>query len=120
MKTRFVREATIYVMAAVIVWLFVMAVAMGVMYAKPAGAGTRYVPHHGTDVWADLAHCESTHGKGSRNVFQFSTRTWRTMDQRAGVAGTHTYDEQLESAMELQERDGWGQWPACSRAMGLR
>ncbi len=97
-----------------------------VVLLDQAYGGVRYTPHHGEDVWADLAHCESGHGASAfknrryRGIYQFSYRTWASMDQRAGDPATHTPEEQLHSAMELQARSGWGQWPACSRAIGLR
>ena len=28
--------------------------------------------------------------------------------------------EQIHRAQILQQRSGWGQWPACSRRLGLR
>jgi resuscitation-promoting factor RpfB len=28
--------------------------------------------------------------------------------------------EQIRRAQILQSRSGWGQWPACSRRLGLR
>lgn len=89
------------------------------VYPMRADAHSRYRRHH-TNVWDDLAHCESAHGKGSPNIFQFQLRTWHSMPERAGFPGTHTYAEQLKSAIDLQKRSGWRQWPACSRAIGVR
>lgn len=109
------QELALYTVVGLIVFGFFLLVLFGV----GADASTRYTRHH-ADVWDDLAHCESTHGKGSPNIFQFTVRTWRSMPERAGVAGTHTYTEQLESAQDLVERSGWGQFPGCARAMGLR
>lgn len=79
----------------------------------------RYQPHH-TSVWEDLDHCESTHGQGSPNRFQFTVGTWRSMPGRGGFPGEHTYEEQLVSAQQLVQRSGWGQFPDCSLALGMR
>lgn len=75
------------------------------------------------DVWAALARCES----GTRNLrnppysgyFQFTAPTWRSMGE-TGEAADHSYEHQREVAIRLQLRSGWGQWPACSRKLGLR
>lgn len=115
-------QRIVWAMAMIVTVFFVVVVVLAVK----AYGGTRYVPHHGDDVWADLAHCESGHGASAfrnqryRGIYQFSYRTWASMDQRSGDPATHTPEEQLDSAMKLQERSGWGQWPACSRAIGLR
>lgn len=90
--------------------------------ASPAQAHRkhrRYKPHHGIHTYADLDHCESTHGAGSRNHFQFKLSTWH----KAGGTGRPedaSYDEQLQRADAWQKQTGWYQWPACSKAMGLR
>lgn len=52
-------------------------------------------------------------------AFQFSLATWH------GVGGPgspidHPYEVQLSFAKKLQARSGWGQWPVCSRKLGLR
>lgn len=81
-----------------------------------------------TDANLDrLAQCES-HGNPSavsrsgkyRGAFQFSLATWRSMPRRAGDPATHTYEEQRDSARDLVNRSGWGQFPACSRKLGFR
>lgn len=84
--------------------------------------GRQYRPHHGADVWADLAHCESTHGAQDPNLYQFALSTWRNMPERAGVPGTHTPGEQLASAKWnlAHSRKGPGEWPYCGRAVGLQ
>lgn len=74
------------------------------------------------DVWARLAQCES----GMRNLrnppysgyFQFLPSTFRAMGGTGGPAD-HTYEEQKAVAIRLQARSGWGQWPGCSRKLGL-
>lgn len=80
----------------------------------------------GDDVWSALARCES----GGRptavsrsgkyfGAFQFSLATWRGI----GMTGNpidYPYEVQLGAAKRLQARSGWGQWPTCSRKLGLR
>lgn len=75
------------------------------------------------DIWAALARCES----GMRNdtgdpfwgYFQFSLATWRGIGM-SGLPSDHNYGTQLAAAQRLQARSGWGQWPRCSRRLGLR
>lgn len=79
-----------------------------------------------TDVWSALAACESggdptkvsASGK-YRGAFQFSVATWESVGE-TGDPAAHSYAHQLEAAKRLQARDGWGQWPDCSRRLGLR
>lgn len=105
----------ILIMAAAV---FAILVAIG-LTAPAAAGGRQYQPHHGADVWADLEHCESTHGKDP-NLYQFTVRTWRGLPERAGFPGTHTPGEQLASAKFLLHRSGPGQWPYCGRRVGLQ
>lgn len=77
--------------------------------------------------WAALAECES--GGNPRAVskttptyygaFQFSLATWHSVGG-TGNPIDHTYEHQLALAQKLQARSGWGQWPRCSRKLGLR
>jgi hypothetical protein len=78
----------------------------------------------GTGVWARLRQCESggnyatDTGNGYFGAYQFSETTW------LGVGETGYPDEapppvQDQAAQRLQARSGWGQWPACSRRLGL-
>lgn len=78
----------------------------------------------GSDVWARLAQCESggtnaNTGNGYYGYFQFHPRTWRSVGM-SGLPTDHDYGTQLAAAQRLQARSGWGQWPACSRKLGLR
>ncbi|HJS83816.1 MAG TPA: transglycosylase family protein [Nitrososphaera sp.] len=80
----------------------------------------------GGDVWAALARCESggnprAIGGGGRyfGAFQFSLGTWRSVGG-TGNPIDHPYETQLAFAKKLQARSGWGQWPHCSRKLGLR
>jgi hypothetical protein len=80
----------------------------------------------GGDVWGALARCESggnprAVGGGGRyfGAFQFSLGSWRA----AGMSGNpvdYDYGTQVAAAQRLQARSGWGQWPHCSRRLGLR
>lgn len=77
-------------------------------------------------TWAALAQCES--GGDPRIVssnglyhglYQFTTSTWRSVGG-SGLPSQASPEEQTERASILQARSGWGQWPACSRKLGLR
>lgn len=83
--------------------------------AAPAASG---------DVWGRLRNCESPDGRSSASgryhgYFQFSQQTWNSVGG-SGNPGAASYAEQLKRAKMLQARSGWGQWPACSRKLGLR
>ena len=79
----------------------------------------------GDDVWAALGRCEnggrltSDPGDRYRGLFQFSPATWRSVGGTGDPADA-TYETQLALAQKLQARSGWGQWPRCSRLLGLR
>lgn len=75
--------------------------------------------------WDDLAECESggdwqiNTGNGFYGGLQFTLQSWR------GVGGTgyphqHSRREQIYRGELLQDIQGWGAWPACSRKVGLR
>lgn len=88
--------------------------------AAPSGGGG--APTSG--VWAALAQCES--GGNPRAVsgpyhglYQFSVSTWRSVGGQ-GLPSQASPAEQLKRAKILQARSGWGQWPACSRKIGVR
>jgi hypothetical protein len=81
----------------------------------------------GTTVWDRLMRCESwSHGKWQANTgngyyggLQFSLTTWRSV---GGTGYPHhaSREEQIRRGKILQARSGWGQWPHCSRKLGLR
>jgi hypothetical protein len=79
----------------------------------------------GNDVWARLRHCESggrydiNTGNGFYGAYQFVPSTWRGLGYR-GLPHEAPPDMQDEAAQRLQARSGWGQWPACSRRLGVR
>jgi Transglycosylase-like domain len=86
--------------------------------ASPAGGSA--TP---TD-FAELAQCESggnyteNTGNGFYGAYQFSQATWTGL----GFPGEPDQEPpamQDQAAEELQARSGWGQWPACSAALGL-
>jgi hypothetical protein len=77
------------------------------------------------DVWARLRQCESggryniNTGNGFYGAYQFLPRTWRGLGF-PGMPHQAPPEMQDEAARKLQARSGWGQWPACSRRLGLR
>lgn len=75
-------------------------------------------------VWASLRQCESNGnygdntGNGYYGAYQFSLSTWRGLGY-AGLPSNASAAVQDQAAQRLQARSGWGQWPACSRRLGL-
>jgi hypothetical protein len=75
-------------------------------------------------VWAELRQCESggnyatDTGNGYYGAYQFSAATWHGLGF-TGLPSQAPPAVQDEAAVELQARSGWGQWPACSRRLGL-
>jgi hypothetical protein len=87
--------------------------------SRSAGAG------RSGDTWSALAACESGGNPTAvsatgkyRGAFQFSLATWYSVG-RTGDPISHTYEQQLDAAKDLQARSGWGQWPRCARRLGL-
>ena len=81
-------------------------------------------PVSGTGIWWKLALCESggtnaNTGNGYFGYFQFLPSTWRSVGG-SGLPTDHSYATQVATAQRLQARSGWGQWPSCSRQLGLR
>lgn len=94
--------------------------------ASRAAVRPRFTGPVTDDVWAALSRCEaggrpdavSRSGKYF-GAFQFSLGTWHGI----GMPGNpidFPYEVQLDAAKRLQARSGWGQWPVCSRKLGLR
>lgn len=85
------------------------------------GSGTGSAP---AGVWAALAQCESggnpatNTGNGYYGLYQFSASTWRAVGG-SGLPSDASAAEQTQRAQILQQRAGWGQWPACARKLGL-
>jgi resuscitation-promoting factor RpfB len=79
----------------------------------------------GTGVWDRLAECESNGnwsintGNGYYGGLQFLPSTWRSVGG-SGMPHEASRAEQIKRGQILQQRSGWGQWPACSRKLGLR
>ena len=79
----------------------------------------------GSSVWDRLAQCESSGnwqantGNGYYGGLQFLPATWRSVGG-SGLPHQASKAEQIHRAQILQQRSGWGQWPACSRRLGLR
>jgi len=75
-------------------------------------------------VWAALRQCESNGnyaddtGNGYYGAYQFSLATWRGLGQ-GGLPSQAPPAVQDLAAQRLQARSGWGQWPLCSRRLGL-
>ena len=76
-------------------------------------------------VWLQLRICESSNnyaentGNGFYGAYQFSATTWTGL----GYPGRPDQEPpamQDAAAQKLQAIAGWGQWPACSAALGLR
>lgn len=80
------------------------------------------------DVWHRLAMCESgmrqdAVGEGVHfSYFQWKLATWRSVKADGDPADPRhaSYAAQVAAAQRLQARSGWGQWPACSRKIGVR
>lgn len=75
-------------------------------------------------VWLELRRCESSDnyaentGNGFYGAYQFSQSTWTGL----GYPGRPDQEPpamQDAAAMKDQAISGWGQWPACSAALGL-
>lgn len=95
-------------------------VLVGTRAPAPAGAVSA-----GSSVWDRLAQCESggnwqiNTGNGYYGGLQFHPQTWRSVGG-TGLPHEASKAEQIRRAQILQARAGWGQWPACSRKLGLR
>ncbi len=79
----------------------------------------------GSGVWDRLAQCESggnwsiSTGNGYYGGLQFSQGSWNAAGGSGNPANA-SREEQIRVAQNLQAQQGWGAWPACSRALGLR
>jgi len=90
---------------------------------KPAATNATAV----TDgsVWDALARCESVGnwaintGNGYSGGLQFLPSTWRAVGGQ-GLPHENSRVEQILRGQILQARSGWGQWPACTKKLGLR
>ena len=81
-----------------------------------------------TRTWNRMAHCESTSrwhvntGNGYYGGLQISPRTWRAFGGKKFAQLPHraTKREQIRVAERIKRNQGWGAWPHCSRAIGVR
>jgi LysM repeat protein len=79
----------------------------------------------GSGVWDRLAMCESTGnwnantGNGFYGGLQFTPSSWRAVGG-SGMPHNASKAEQIARAKKLQQLQGWGAWPACSKKLGLR
>ena len=75
-------------------------------------------------VWAELRQCESSDnyadntGNGYYGAYQFSEATWQSLGY-SGLPSDAAPALQDQAAERLQARNGWNQWPACARRLGL-
>lgn len=75
-------------------------------------------------VWAELRQCESSGnyavdtGNGYYGAYQFSLQTWQGLGY-SGLPSNAPASTQDQAAQRLESERGWGQWPACSRKLGL-
>jgi LysM repeat protein len=76
-------------------------------------------------VWDRLAQCESggnwqiNTGNGYYGGLQFSLSSWQGVGGQ-GYPHQASKSEQIARAEQLLAVQGWGAWPACSSALGLR
>ena len=76
-------------------------------------------------VWDRLAACESggnwsiNTGNGYYGGLQFLLSTWRSVGG-SGYPHENSRAEQIHRAEILLAQSGWGQWPVCSRRIGMR
>mgnify|MGYP001613796602 FL=1 len=91
-----------------------------------SSTGASTAPVATGDVWAALAQCESGGNPSAvsssgayHGLYQFSVATWKSVGG-SGLPSQASAAEQTERAQILQARSGWGQWPACSRKIGVR
>ncbi len=99
--------------------------APAVVSASGSGSDVSGVQISDADAWAAIAQCESggnpsmNSGNGYYGMYQFSLPTWQSVGG-VGLPSDASAAEQTQRAQILQQRSGWGQWPACSARLGLR
>jgi hypothetical protein len=104
--------------------------AVGTIASAASGATPTLVTSEGTvgveagGVWLALRRCESSDnyaentGNGFYGAYQFSQSTWTGLGY-PGRPDEEPASMQDQAAIKLQAESGWGQWPACSIALGL-
>ena len=84
-----------------------------------------YVPPDRVAMFERLAECESNGnwsintGNGFYGGLQFMLSTWQSVGG-TGYPHQASKEEQIYRGHILQQRSGWGQWPACTRSFGWR
>lgn len=74
--------------------------------------------------WLQLRECESSDnyqantGNGFYGAYQFSASTWTDLGF-PGRPDLESEQMQDQAAVKDQQMYGWGQWPACSAALGF-
>ena len=84
-------------------------------------------PSTGTPAgtWDKVAQCESggnwatSTGNGFHGGLQFTASTWRSFGG-SGMPHQASRTEQIAVAERVLAAQGWKDWPACSRKLGLR
>lgn len=90
--------------------------------APATAASSSYTPTSGD--WLRLRECESgdnyaeNTGNGFFGAYQFSEQTWQSLGY-SGLPSNASPAVQDQAAQRLQAQSGWGQWPQCSRELGL-
>lgn len=106
------RRATASVVAGM-----TLAGAAAVGFSAPAQAATE-------ETWDRLASCESTNrwdintGNGFYGGLQFTLSSWAAVGGE-GYPHHASKAEQIMRAEKLQDLQGWGAWPLCSKKLGL-
>ncbi|QYH20040.1 transglycosylase family protein [Corynebacterium aquatimens] len=104
-------------------------IARGTKQAAPAAPAAPSAPAvAGGSVWDAIAACESggnwaiNTGNGYYGGLQFSASTWAAYGgtQYAPTANLATREQQIAIAQRTQAAQGWGAWPACTSALGIR
>lgn len=94
-----------------------LAGAAAVGFSAPAQAATE-------ETWDRLASCESTNrwdintGNGFYGGLQFTLSSWAAVGGE-GYPHHASKAEQIMRAEKLQDLQGWGAWPLCSKKLGL-
>lgn len=92
---------------------------------ESSGEEYAYDDPRSTQVWYDLADCESggnwsiNTGNGYYGGLQFSLPSWESVGG-TGYPHEHPAATQIDFGRKLQARQGWGAWPHCSEKLGLR
>ena len=90
---------------------------------QPVTRASNVIPSDGS-VWDQIAACESggnwaiSTGNGFYGGLQFTLGSWAAVGGTGNPADA-SRDEQIYRATLLQQRQGWGAWPACSAKLGL-